>query len=110
MGLTERVKAVGGLDRADLETAPRSQLGQTLEELLSALKNKTLPEIQAGERHKDGSLEITSHLAVWLIGKVTDAYGRRLVRLSKVSSRESLRSIGGLAELLRNAIEGARAS
>jgi hypothetical protein len=41
---------------------------------------------------------------VWLIGQVTEAYGGKLVRLSKVSTRESLRSTAGLAVLLRAAI------
>ena len=54
--------------------------------------------------HGDGSLRITSHLAVWLIGKITDAYGSKLVRLSEVPDRESLRSISGLTDLLTKAI------
>jgi hypothetical protein len=95
---------VGGLSRAHLEKANRNQLQQTLEELLAALKNKSQSEIQTGERHGNGSLKITSHIAVWLIGKITEAYGSRLVRLSKVSSPESLRSTRGLADLLKSAI------
>lgn len=105
VSLTERVKAVAGLDRAHLATATREQLRQTLQELLGALKNRSKADLEAGERHGDGSLRITSHIAVWLIGKVTEAYGGNLVRLSKVPSLDSLRSIGGLAELLTKAIE-----
>ncbi len=105
VSLTERVKVVAGLDRARLEMATRDEMAQTLQELLGALKNKSRADLEAGERHGDGSLRITSHIAVWLIGRVSDAYGRRLVRLSEVPSRDRLRSIGGLAELLTKAIE-----
>lgn len=78
---------------------------QTLRDLLGALKNKTADELEVGERHENGTLSITSHLAVWLIGRVTEAYGQRLVKLSEIPVRDSLRSIGGLAELLVNAIK-----
>ena len=61
-------------------------------------------QLQLAERHVDGSLRITSHLAVWLIGKITDAYGGRLVRLAKVSDRDNLRSLNGLAQLLNASI------
>jgi hypothetical protein len=105
VSLTERVKAVAGLDRAHLEIATRDQLEQTLQELLGALKNRSKADLEAGERHGDGSLRIASHIAVWLIGKVTEAYGGKLVRLSTVPSHESLCSIGGLAELLTKAIK-----
>jgi len=105
LSLTERVAAVAGLDRAYLETATRAEMEQTLQALLGALKRGSRADLEAGERHGDGSLRITSHIAVWLIGRVSDAYGCRLVKLSEVPSRDSLRSIGGLAELLMKAIE-----
>jgi len=102
--LKARVAAVPGLDPANLKAAGQPQVRQALESLLGALRNVPEAELQLGEKHGDGSLRITSHLAVWLIGKVTDAYGSKLVRLSKVPDRESLRSISGLADLLTNAI------
>lgn len=102
--LKARVAAVPGLDPAHLKTAGQSEVRQVLESLLGALKNVSEADLQLGERHGDGSLRITSHLAVWLIGKVTDAYGSKLVSLSKLADRESLRSIAGLADLLTNAI------
>jgi hypothetical protein len=108
VSLTERVKAVAGLDLALLETATRDEMEQTLQELLGALKNRSRSDLDAGERHGDGTLRITSHIAVWLIGRVSDAYGCRLVKLSQVPNRDSLRSIGGLAELLVKAIEKER--
>lgn len=85
-------------------SADEFEMQQVLESLLGALKNVSDAQLQLGERAGDGSLRITSHLAVWLIGKVTDAYGAKLVRLSQVPTRESLRSISGLAELLNAAI------
>lgn len=102
--LKGRVAAVAGLDSAHLKAAGQPEVQQVLESLLGALKNLSDADLQLGEKHGDGSLRITSHLAVWLIGKVTDAYGSKLVRLSKVPDRESLRSISGLADLLTNAI------
>jgi hypothetical protein len=106
--LTERVKEVTSLDRTELEMATRSEMEQTLQGLLGALKNKSKAELEDGERHRDGSLSITSHVAVWLIGRITDAYGRKLVRLSKIPNRDNLRSIRGLAELLVRAIDRER--
>lgn len=102
--LKARVAAVPGLDPAYLKAAGQPEVRQILESLLGALKNLSDADLQLGEKHGDGSLRITSHLAVWLIGKVTDAYGNKLVRLSKVQDRESLRSISGLADLLTKAI------
>lgn len=102
--LKARVAAVPRLDSAHLKAAGQPEVQQILESLLGALKNLSDADLQLGEKHGDGSLRITSHLAVWLIGKVTDAYGSKLVRLSKVPDRESLRSIAGLAGLLTDAI------
>lgn len=102
--LKDRVASVAGLEAAHLAGADKSEIQQVLESLLGALKDLPDAQLQLGERHGDGGLRITSHLAVWLIGKVTDAYGGKLVRLSKVPSRESLRSTSGLAELLNIAI------
>lgn len=102
--LKGRVAAVAGLTSTHLTSASKAEMQQVLESLLSALKNVSDAQLQSGERAGDGSLRITSHLAVWLIGKVADAYGAKLVRLSKVPNRESLRSISGLAELLNAAI------
>lgn len=102
--LTQRVAGVAGLSRADLQAATTAQIQQVLQELLGALKNMQQAQLQLAERHGDGSLRITSHLAVWLIGKITDAYGGRLVRLAKVSDRDNLRSLNGLAQLLNASI------
>jgi hypothetical protein len=102
--LTQRVAGVVGLSRADLQAATTAQIQQVLQELLGALKNMPQAQLQLGERHGDGSLRITSHLAVWLIGKITDAYGGRLVRLAKVSDHDNLRSLNGLAQLLNASI------
>lgn len=102
--LKARVAEVPGLDPAYLKAAGQPEVQQVLESLLGALKNLSRADLHLDEKHGDGSLRITSHLAVWLIGKVTDAYGSKLVRLSKVADRESLRSVSGLADLLTNAI------
>lgn len=106
--LKDRVAAVSGLTTAQLKSADVIEMQQVLEALLGALKNIPDVQLQSGERAEDGSLRITSHLAVWLIRKVSDAYGAELVRLSQVPTRESLRSISGLAELLKAAISKTR--
>jgi hypothetical protein len=102
--LKARVAAVNGLSRAELQGASVAQLRGTLEQLLGALKNVPAADLQLGERHADGSLGITSHIAVWLIGQVVDGYGSKLVRLSKVSNKDTLRSLDGLAGLLAASI------
>lgn len=102
--LKTRIATVAGLNATHLSGASKAEVQKVLESLLGALKNVSAAELQMGEKHGDGSLRITSHLAVWLIGKVTDAYGSKLVRLSKVPDKEGLRSISGLADLLSAAI------
>lgn len=108
VSLSERVKEVAGLDRGHLERAKRADLERVLEDLVGALKNQSSTELEESERHDDGSLRISSHLAVWLIGKVTDVCGRQLVKLSRIPSRENLHSIAGLANLLTDAIARTR--
>jgi hypothetical protein len=103
--LGERVQAVIGLDRDYLAAATPDQLAQVLEELLGALKNAPQDQLQLGERYEDGSLRITSHLAVWLVARISDAYGCKLVSLSKIHDPKSLRSISGLAKLLAKSIK-----
>ena len=108
MSLSERVKEVAGLDRGYLERAKRADLERVLQDLVGALKNQSSAEMEGSERHEDGSLRISSHLAVWLIGKVTDVCGRQLVKLSRIPARENLRSTAGLADLLTDAIAKTR--
>lgn len=108
--LKDRVDEITGLDGSYLATASDDEMQHVLESLVGALKNIEPADLQLGDRHTDGGLRITSHLAVWLIGKVSDAYGDSLVRLSKIPSIDSLRSTHGLAQLLSTAISKKRAS
>ncbi|TDW24153.1 hypothetical protein EV650_3019 [Kribbella kalugense] len=103
--LADRVAAVAGLDRPSIVAASPDVLERTLESLLGALKRLSDSELQQRERHQDGSLRITSHLAVWLISRVAEAYGNKLVDLAKVPDKQSLRSLAGLAHLLHSAID-----
>lgn len=99
--LAQRVAAVSGLTRAELRLAPAAAVSTTLLDLWAAMANRTAGELAAGEVHKDGTVRISSQVAVWLIGRVSEAYGRRkLVNLSRVKDVEKLRSLGGLTELL----------
>ncbi|OUZ06758.1 hypothetical protein BHE97_18400 [Aeromicrobium sp. PE09-221] len=103
--LAQRVAAVPGLGRADLRTADAAAMSATLLELWAAMTNRPAQELAAGETHPDGTARISSQVAVWLIGRVSQAYGRRkLVNLSRVRDLESLRSLGGLTGLLRSVI------
>jgi len=104
MPLAERVKAVG-VDRARLLSGSESQLEQIVVDLLGALRISPAVELLMGERHGDGSLRLPSQVSVWVLGIVTDAYGRKLVRLSQVRDPESLRSVGGLSRLLHAVIQ-----
>jgi hypothetical protein len=104
MPLAERVEAVG-VDRARLLSASESQLEQIVVDLLGALRISPAVELLMGERHGDGSLRLPSQVSVWVLGIVTDAYGRKLVRLSQVRDPESLRSVGGLSRLLHAVIQ-----
>jgi len=77
----------------------------TLQSLWAAMANRPVQELVAGETHENGTPRIGSQVAVWLIGHISEAYGRRtLVKLSQVKSVETLRSIGGLTQLLTAAI------
>ena len=100
----DRVAAIAGLTSGHLATASQPEVEHVLDSLLGALKNLSPEELSLSDKHSDGSLQITSHLAVWMISKVTDAYGHKLVRLSNVSDRERLRSTAGLSKLLTAAI------
>jgi hypothetical protein len=80
----------------------RAALQQTLQELYAQLRRRSSAEVAAGELHENGTLRISSLVAVWLIGRVSEAYGsrRKLVKLSQVRDVDVLRSIGGVTDLL----------
>lgn len=99
--LAQRVAAVPGLSRSELRAADTTVISATLLALWAAMTNRPVHELAAGEMHPDGTVRISSQVAVWLIGRVSEAYGRRkLVNLSRVKDLESLRSVGGLTGLL----------
>ncbi len=103
--LAQRVAAVPGLGRSELRAADAAAMSATLLELWAAMANRPAQELAAGEIHSDGTTRISSQVAVWLIGRVSEAYGRRkLVNLARVKDLESLRSLGGLTGLLGSVI------
>lgn len=103
--LAQRVAAVSGLSRSELRAADAPAVSATLLDLWAAMTNRPVHELAAGEMHKDGTVRISSQVAVWLIGRISEGYGRRkLVNLSRVKDVESLRSLGGLTGLLEAAI------
>lgn len=79
-----------------------TEIGQQVVEMLACLKRRPAAEIAAGVAHTDGTLAIGSMTAVWVLATVGKAFGRRLVRLSEVE-RDALRSVGGVAKLIRRA-------
>lgn len=80
-------------------------LVQELTDLLARLKNQTPAELLAAEVAPDGSVAVKSQIAVCLIGTVGKAFGRpRLVNLARVP-RDDLRSIRGIARLIRGALD-----
>lgn len=105
MTLAQRVATVPGLGRSELRAADAVAMAATLLGLWAAMTNRPAQELAAGAMHPDGSVRISSQVAVWLIGRVSEAYGRRkLVNLSHVNDVEALRSLGGLSKLLAAAI------
>lgn len=103
--LAQRVAVIPGMSRDDLRIAGPATMAATLQSLWAAMANRPVQELVAGETHENGTPRIGSQVAVWLIGRISEAYGRRtLVKLSQVKSIEALRSIGGLTQLLTAAI------
>jgi hypothetical protein len=81
-------------------------MAATLQGLWGAMKNRPVEKLGDGEMHPDGTPRISSQVAVWLIGRITQAYGcPKLVNLSRVKDVEALRSLGGLAGLLVGVID-----
>lgn len=104
--LAQRVAAVPGLSNAELRGADAVTMAATLQGLWAAMKNQLVEELAAGELHQDGTPRISSQVSVWLIGRISQAYGRRkLVQLSRVKDVEALRSLGGLTKLLMSVID-----
>lgn len=57
----------------------------------------------------DGSPQISSLLAVWLVSQIGHAVGRpKLINLSRVKNKDSLKSLRGVARLLDEAIADQR--
>jgi len=72
---------------------------------LARLKNRTPEELLAAGAAPDGSVAIKSLIAVCLIGTVGKAFGRpRLVNLAQVP-RDDLRSVRGVARLIRATLD-----
>ncbi len=74
--------------------------------MCAQLGRRTPADIATGDLHENGTLRIASQVAVWMIGRVSEAYapGKKLVKLSQVPDVDVLRSIGGVADLLIRAI------
>lgn len=79
------------------------EMQQQVLEMLMCLRRQSMQDIANGPAHADGTPEIDSMTAVWVVSTVGRAFDRPLVRLSNVR-RESLRSVGGVAALIRQAI------
>jgi len=104
--LAQRVADVPGLSRSELRGADGPAMAATLQGLWGAMKNRPMEKLADGEMHPDGTPRISSQVAVWLIGRIAQAYGcPKLVNLSRVKDVEALRSLGGLAGLLVGVID-----
>lgn len=91
------------LDRGALQAMTEPEMQQQVMEMLMCLRRQSMQDIANGPAHADGTPEIDSMTAVWVVSTVGRAFDRPLVRLSNVR-RESLRSVGGVAALIRQAI------
>jgi hypothetical protein len=103
-GVMQRVAAVPGLSRAEVRAADATAMAGTLQGLWAAMTNRPVEDLFDGEMHPDGTPRFNSQVAVWLIGQISEVYGRRLVNLSAVKDPETIRSLGGLSRLLVGAI------
>jgi hypothetical protein len=93
------------VDRRRVEGLGVEELTRELVTMLARLTSRTPADLLAGETAPDGTAAIKSIIAVCLIGTVGKAFGKpRLIRLAQVK-REDLRSLGGVARLLRAAID-----
>lgn len=82
-----------------------AELAVDLEDTLRRGKG-SLPLSPAG----DGTPAVPSLIAVWLLSEVGKALGvKRPVNLSKVTDRDDLRSVGGVARLLHGVLHPAPA-
>lgn len=88
------------LDPTTIRAMREAEIRHQVLEMLACLKRRPMAEIAAGAAHTDGTLAIGSMTAVWVLSTVGKAFGRRLVRLSDVD-RDSLRSVGGVARLIK---------
>jgi len=96
------------VDAARIDALDVDGLVDELTTLLASLKNRTPDELVAGGIAPDASIAIKSLIAVCLIGTVGKAFGRpRLVNLSQVP-RDDLRSVRGVARLIRTALDQRR--
>lgn len=91
------------LDPVAIQAMTEAELRQETLAMLACLKRQPLTELTAGPAHTDGTLAIKSMTAVWILSTVGKAFGRRLVRLSDVDA-DALRSIGGVARLIKQAV------
>ncbi|MGH3304232.1 MAG: hypothetical protein ACRDOK_21650 [Streptosporangiaceae bacterium] len=78
-------------------------LQQEIMLMLACLQRRAPAEVAAGPLHSDGTLGLDSMTAVWVIATIGRAFGCKLLKLSEVD-RDSLRSVGGLASLVRQSI------
>jgi len=78
-----------------------SELEGHLQEWLDWSGFNRLPQQVSADR----SPQVSSLIAVWLISQIGDAVGqKKLINLSKIENKESLRSIAGISKLLHRAI------
>lgn len=90
------------LDPVTIAAMTEVEVRRQVLEMLACLQRRPMAEVADGAAYTDGTPAIGSMTAVWVLSTIGKAFGRRLVRLSDVD-RDSLRSIGGLARLIKEA-------
>jgi hypothetical protein len=91
------------VDAATIWAMGEPDLRYQILQMLACLRRCPMEEIEAGEKHADGTLELASMVAVWIVATIGKAFGRKLVRLSDVDP-ESLHSVGGVASLITKSV------
>ncbi len=92
------------MDGGNLAGLDETGLGVEIVNILASLQKRSPEDVAADPLHDDGTVAVTSMVAVWVLARVAEAFGRRrLVRLDRVDGAD-LHSVAGLARVIHQAI------
>jgi hypothetical protein len=96
------------VDAGHLAGLDEAGLAVEIVSILAWIQKRTPSEIALDPLHDDGTVGIPSMMAVSVLSRVGEAFGRRpLVRLDRTGGAD-LHSVAGLARVIHRAIQGLR--